>query len=220
MLPSTAPCKRLSLHRSRPALTSRLILPFGSAMRSAGFPFTTLSSHNSAAVLGNAVKFARPSGGLRGKLIVSFAPRYRGAPVARYDPVEEIDREDSATVVGRRSDPRHKTRRIRSFILFHSILHGRQPPQEYEIELVRGSSRWMTRHRGRWISAVSLAGNGPGRHTPHKQVPSTRPRATYHSPFPPTVHTFVPPFASLVLFSSRSSRHGLVFGRCFLSVPG
>lgn len=33
--------------------------------------------------------------------------------------------------------PRHKTRGIRGFILFHSILHGRQPPREYGIKLLR-----------------------------------------------------------------------------------
>lgn len=31
----------------------------------------------------------------------------------------------------------HKTRGIRGFILFHSILHGRQPPREYGIKLLR-----------------------------------------------------------------------------------
>lgn len=35
------------------------------------------------------------------------------------------------------NEPRHKTRGIRGFILFHSILHGRQPPREYGIELLR-----------------------------------------------------------------------------------
>lgn len=35
------------------------------------------------------------------------------------------------------NEPRHKTRRIRGFILFHSILHGRQPPREYGIKLLR-----------------------------------------------------------------------------------
>lgn len=35
------------------------------------------------------------------------------------------------------NEPRHKTRGIRGFILFHSILHGRQPPREYGIKLLR-----------------------------------------------------------------------------------
>lgn len=34
------------------------------------------------------------------------------------------------------NEPRHKTRGIRGFILFHSILHGRQPPREYGIKLL------------------------------------------------------------------------------------
>ncbi|XP_039313542.1 uncharacterized protein LOC113003350 [Solenopsis invicta] len=41
----------------------------------------------------------------------------------------------SAAWIG--NEPRHKTRGIRGFILFHSILHGRQPPREYGIKLLR-----------------------------------------------------------------------------------
>jgi len=37
----------------------------------------------------------------------------------------------------RERELRHKTRGIRGFILFHSILHGRQPPREYGIKLLR-----------------------------------------------------------------------------------
>jgi len=48
---------------------------------------------------------------------------------------ERRDEAEAAEGTWRRA--RHKTRGIRGFILFHSILHGRQPPREYGIKLLR-----------------------------------------------------------------------------------
>lgn len=91
----------------------------------------------------------------------------------------------SAAWVG--NEPRHKTRRIRGFILFHSILHGRQPPREYGIKLLRRLTEDDEIEAAEKISTPVVdigkfprprMGGGrsraPGRHIPHNQVAGTR----------------------------------------------
>ena len=65
----------------------------------------------------------------------------------------------------RHSKPAIKNRESSNFILFHSILHGRQPPQEYGIKLLLQDEE--EQH-------IVVSARGDTRHMLHNQVARTR----------------------------------------------